>query len=223
MDVARYLDHTQLAPNSTESDILKLCREGLEYQFRAICVAGTWVEFCKSQLAGSPVMLAAVLGFPHGNTTSSSKCFEAEACFKNGADELDMVINVGWMRSGRTKPIETELALIRKAVPQGVLKLILETCYLNDDQKRLACQLAMGAGWDYVKTSTGFGPAGATLEDVRLMKNEVKNTMGIKASGGIRDYGTALKYLKEGATRIGTSSGPAIVEEGVRLSQKGPL
>jgi deoxyribose-phosphate aldolase len=223
MDVARYLDHTQLAPNSTESDILKLCMEGLEYNFRAICVAGAWVEFCKSQLAGSPVMLAAVLGFPHGNTTSSSKCFEAETCFKNGADELDMVINVGWMRSGRIKQIERELALIRKAVPKGVLKLILETCYLNDDQKRLACQLAMGAGWDYVKTSTGFGTAGATLEDVRLMKNEVKNTMGIKASGGIRDYNTALKYVKEGATRIGTSSGPAIVEEGLRLSQKGPL
>jgi len=218
MDIARYLDHTQLAPNSTESDILKLCNEGLEYNFRAICVAGSWVEFCKSQLAGSPVLLAAVLGFPHGNTTSSSKCFEAETYFKNGADELDMVINVGWMRSGQTKPIEAELALIRKAVPEGVLKLILETCYLNNDQKRLACQLAMEAGWDYIKTSTGFGTAGATLEDVRLMKHEVKNTMGIKASGGIRDYQTALKYINAGATRIGTSSGPAIVQDGVRLA-----
>lgn len=218
MDIARYLDHTQLAPNSTESDILKLCNEGLEYNFRAICVAGSWVEFCKSQLAGSPVLLAAVLGFPHGNTTSSSKCFEAETYFKNGADELDMVINVGWMRSGQTKPIEAELALIRKAVPEGVLKLILETCYLNNDQKRLACQLAMEAGWDYVKTSTGFGKAGATLEDVRLMKHEVKNTMGIKASGGIRDYQTALKYINAGASRIGTSSGPAIVQDGVRLA-----
>lgn len=218
MDIARYLDHTQLAPNSTESDILKLCNEGLEYNFRAICVAGSWVEFCKSQLAGSPVLLAAVLGFPHGNTTSSSKCFEAETYFKNGADELDMVINVGWMRSGQTKPIEAELALIRKAVPEGVLKLILETCYLNNDQKRLACQLAMEAGWDYVKTSTGFGTAGATLEDVRLMKHEVKNTMGIKASGGIRDYQTALKYINAGASRIGTSSGPAIVQDGVRLA-----
>ena len=167
------------------------------------------------------MLLAAVLGFPHGNSTSSSKCLEAEAYFKNGADELDMVINVGWMRSGRIKQIETELALIRKAVPQAVLKLILETCYLNDDQKRLACQLAMGAGWDYVKTSTGFGTGGATLADVRLMKEEVRNTMGIKASGGIRDYKTALKYLKEGATRIGTSSGPAIVAEGGRLPQKG--
>ena len=223
MDIARYLDHTQLAPYSRESDILKLCEEGLKYNFRAICVAGTWVEFCRSELAGSPVLLAAVVGFPHGNTTSSTKCLEAETCFKNGADELDMVINVGWLRSGRTKQIETELALIRKAVPQGILKLILETCYLNDVQKRLACQLAMGAGWDYVKTSTGFGTAGATLEDVRLMKNEVKNTMGIKASGGIRDFQTALKFLKEGATRIGTSSGPAIVEEGIGLSQKGPL
>lgn len=218
MDIARYLDHTQLAPNSTESDILKLCNEGLEYNFRAICVAGSWVEFCKSQLAGSPVLLAAVLGFPHGNTTSSSKCFEAETYFKNGADELDMVINVGWMRSGQTKPIEAELALIRKAVPEGVLKLILETCYLNNDQKRLACQLAMEAGWDYIKTSTGFGTAGATLEDVRLMKHEVKNTMGIKASGGIRDYQTALKYINAGASRIGTSSGPAIVQDGVRLA-----
>ena len=220
MNIARYIDHTQLAPNTTESDILKLCQEGLEYGFRAICVAGTWVEFSKSQLSGSPVLLAAVLGFPHGNSTSSSKCLEAEAYFKNGADELDMVINVGWMRSGRIKQIETELALIRKAVPKAVLKLILETCYLNDEQKRLACQLAMGAGWDYVKTSTGFGTGGATLADVRLMKEEVKNTMGIKASGGIRDYETALKYLQEGATRIGTSSGPVIVAEGARLSQE---
>ncbi|MGB5403649.1 deoxyribose-phosphate aldolase [Robiginitalea sp.] len=220
MNIARYIDHTQLAPNTTESDILKLCQEGLEYGFRAICVAGTWVEFSKSQLSGSPVLLAAVLGFPHGNSTSSSKCLEAEAYFKNGADELDMVINVGWMRSGRIKQIETELALIRKAVPKAVLKLILETCYLSDDQKRLACQLAMGAGWDYVKTSTGFGTGGATLADVRLMKEEVKNTMGIKASGGIRDYETALKYLQEGATRIGTSSGPVIVAEGARLSQE---
>jgi deoxyribose-phosphate aldolase len=220
MNIARYIDHTQLAPNTTESDILKLCQEGLEYGFRAICVAGTWVEFSKSQLSGSPVLLAAVLGFPHGNSTSSSKCLEAEAYFKNGADELDMVINVGWMRSGRIKQIETELALIRKAVPKAVLKLILETCYLNDEQKRLACQLAMGAGWDYVKTSTGFGTGGATLADVRLMKEEVRNTIGIKASGGIRDYETALKYLQEGATRIGTSSGPVIVAECARLSQE---
>jgi len=223
MDIARYIDHTQLAPNTTETDILKLCQEGLEYNFRALCVAGTWVELCRSQLAGSPVLLSAVVGFPHGNTTSSSKCFEAETYFGNGADELDMVINVGWLRSGQTKKIETELALIRKAVPQAILKLILETCYLNDDQKRLACQLAMGTGWDYVKTSTGFGTSGATLKDVRLMKNEVKNTMGIKASGGIRDYKTALKYLEKGATRIGTSSGPALVEEGIHVSQKGSL
>ncbi len=218
MNIAQYIDHTQLAPNTTESDVLKLCKEGLEYGFRAICVAGTWVKFSKSQLAGSPVLLAAVLGFPHGNTTSSSKAFEAETYFRNGADELDMVINVGWMVSGRTKQIETELRLIRKAVPKAVLKLILETCYLNDDQKRLACQLAVETGWDYVKTSTGFGTTGATLADVRLMKEEVKNTMGIKASGGIRDYKTALKYLQEGATRIGTSSGPAIVAEGARFS-----
>jgi len=223
MDIARHIDHTQLAPNTTESAILKLCQEGLEYGFRAICVAGTWVKFSKSQLEGSPVLLAAVLGFPHGNSTSSSKCLEAETYFENGADELDMVINMGWMLSGQTKLIERELKLIRKAVPQAVLKLILETCYLKDDQKRLACQLAVETGWDFVKTSTGFGTAGATLADVRLMKEEVGNTMGIKASGGIRDYKTALKYLKEGATRIGTSSGPAIVAEGGRFPQKGNL
>ena len=214
MKLAPYLDQTLLAPNATESDISKLCQEGLTFGFGAICVAGTWVEFSKSFLSGSKVRLAAVLGFPHGNTPSSSKCFEAETYFKTGAQELDVVLNIGWMCSGKTKEIEKELSLVRRAVPKGVLKLILETCYLNEAQKRLACQLAMEAGWDYVKTSTGFGTAGATLEDVRLMKTAVKNALGIKASGGIRDYVTALKYLEAGATRIGTSCGPAIVKGG---------
>lgn len=211
MNIARYIDHTQLAPNTTESDILKLCQEGKEYGFKAVCVAGTWVEFSKSQLQGSSVQLAAVLGFPHGNTPSSVKCTEAEAYFGRGADELDMVINIGWIIAGRTKQVETELKLIRNTVPDAVLKLILETCYLNDTQIRLACQLALEMGWDYVKTSTGFGTGGATLGDVRLMKSEVGDALGVKASGGIRDYGTARRYLQAGATRIGTSSGPAIV------------
>jgi deoxyribose-phosphate aldolase len=211
MDMARYLDHTLLAPNALESDIRSSCREGLEYNFRAVCVAGTWVELCRSMLAGSTVQVAAVVGFPHGNSTSASKCIEAETCFGKGAGELDMVLNVGWMASGRTREVEKELRLLRQAVPLAVLKLILETCYLDERQKRLACQLALETGWDYVKTSTGFGPAGATLEDVRLMKSAVGDALGVKASGGIRDYETARQYIQAGATRIGTSSGPAIV------------
>jgi deoxyribose-phosphate aldolase len=219
MKIAGYLDHTLLAPNATENDIRRLCQEGRELQVMSVCVGGTWVKLCAAALEGSNVRVAAAIGFPHGNTTSSSKCFEAETCFRNGADELDMVINIGWLSEGQTKRIEKELSLIRRAVPGAVLKLILETCYLNDTQKRKACQLALREGWDYVKTSTGFGPAGATLEDVRLMRSEVGKTMGVKASGGIRDYVTARKYLQAGATRIGTSSGPGIVR-GEQLSSK---
>jgi deoxyribose-phosphate aldolase len=217
MKIAGYLDHTLLAPNATAIDIRRLCQEGRELEVRSVCVGGTWVKLCAAILEGSNVRVSAVTGFPHGSTTSSSKCFEAETYFRNGADELDMVINIGWLREGQTQLIEKELRLIRTAVPKAVLKLILETCYLNDTQKRLACQLALKEGWDYVKTSTGFGPAGATPEDVRLMKSEVGKTMGVKASGGIRDYPAALKYLEAGATRIGTSSGPAIIK-GEQLS-----
>lgn len=212
MKIARYLDHTLLSPNATESDILKVCQQGLDYDFRAVCISGCWVERCVSLLAGSNVLVAAVVGFPHGTSAPAVKCREAETNFKNGAGELDMVVNIGWLLSGASQEIEKELKMVRDAVPQGVLKLILETCYLNEEQKRLACQLALQAGWDYVKTSTGFGPGGATLEDVRLMKSEVGNAMGVKASGGIRDYATARSYLQAGATRIGTSSGPAIVQ-----------
>ncbi|MDM9632271.1 deoxyribose-phosphate aldolase [Robiginitalea aurantiaca] len=210
--IAGYLDHTLLAPGATESDIRKLCREGLEYHFKSICVSGAWVELCASLLAGSDVLVAAVVGFPHGNSETASKCFEAETYFTNGARELDVVMNVGWMLSGKTTEVRRELDRIREAAPRAILKLILETCYLSEAQKRLGCRLALEAGWDYVKTSTGFGTAGATLQDVRLMKSEVGNAMGIKASGGIREYETAVKYLQSGATRIGTSSGPEIVK-----------
>lgn len=212
MKIARYLDHTLLRPDASEAHIRKLCREGLETGVRAVCVAGTWVGLCRSLLAGSDTGLAAVVGFPHGNTGTSAKCFEAERYYKEGAEELDVVLNLGWMTSGKTREAGLELRRIREAVPAAVLKLILETCYLTDAQKRVACQLAVEAGWDYVKTSTGFGTQGATLEDVRLMRAEVGDALGVKASGGIRDYETALKYLQAGATRIGTSSGPAIVD-----------
>jgi deoxyribose-phosphate aldolase len=210
MKIARYLDHTLLRPDASEANIRNLCREGLETGVRAICVAGTWVELCRSLLAGSDVGLAAVVGFPHGNASTASKCFEAERYFKNGAGELDVVLNIGWMTSGKSREVAMELRRLREAVPAGVLKLILETCYLTDAQKRQGCQLAGEAGWDFVKTSTGFGPSGATLGDVRLMRSEVGDALGVKASGGIRDYETTLKYLEAGATRIGTSSGPAI-------------
>lgn len=209
--VANLIDHTLLSPTAADSDIQRLCREAREYGFKAVCVAGSRLEFASELLSGSGVLLAAVVGFPHGNASTEAKVCEAMAYMKLGADELDVVLNTGWARSGEEDRVARELELLRESTAGRTLKLILETCYLKDDEKRKICRMAMEAGWDFVKTSTGFGPAGATLSDVLLMKDTVGDAMGIKASGGIRDYETARKYMEAGATRIGTSSGPAIL------------
>jgi deoxyribose-phosphate aldolase len=209
--LARYIDHTLLAPTATEAAIRHLCREALQFHFRAVCVSGCWVGVAREMVEGSGVGLAAVVGFPHGNSATLAKCREAEACLGAGAGELDVVVNIGWLKSGAPEKVGSELRQLRDVAPQAILKLILETCYLNAAEKRLACQLALESGWDFVKTSTGFGPAGATVEDVLLMKEIAGETMQVKASGGIRDTQTARTFLQAGATRIGTSSGPAIV------------
>ena len=210
--IANFIDHTLLSPTAKDSDIHKLCREAREYGFKAVCVAGSRLGLARELLSGSDVLLAGVVGFPHGNASTEAKTCEVLDYVNSGADELDVVLNTGWVRSGELRRVARELKQLRESASEKTLKLILETCYLEDDEKRNICRMALEAGWDFVKTSTGFGPAGATLADVRLMKDTVGNAMGIKASGGIRDFETARKYLEAGATRIGASSGPAILE-----------
>ena len=209
--IAKFIDHTLLSPTATDSDIERLCQEAREYGFKAVCVAGSRLEYAHKLLAGSDILLAAVVGFPHGNAATGAKTCEASAYAALGADELDVVLNTGWVKSGQWDLVAAELKSLRECVPGKTLKLILETCYLEDAEKRKICEMSQKAGWEFVKTSTGFGPGGATLGDVRLMRETVGDTMEIKASGGIRDYETARGYIEAGATRIGASSGPAIV------------
>ena len=210
MQIQDYIDHTILKPTATISDIEKLCKEAIDHKFYAVCVNGCYTKQAKKQLQGSKVKLAVVIGFPLGAMSTASKVFEAQDCKANGADEIDMVINVGWMKSGKFNLVLQEISSIKKAIGEKILKVIIETCYLTKEEKIKACVLAMEAGADFVKTSTGFGTGGATLEDIKLMKGVVGNKAKIKASGGIKDRATALKYIALGVSRIGTSSGIAI-------------
>ena len=210
MHIQDYIDHTILKPTATISDIEMLCKEAIDHKFYAVCVNGCHTKLAKNKLEGSKVKLAVVIGFPLGAMNTSSKVFEAQDCIANGADEVDMVINVGWMKSGKFDWVQQEISSIKKAIGGKVLKVIIETCYLTKEEKIKACTLALEAGADFVKTSTGFGTGGATLEDVKLMKDVVGNKAKIKASGGIRDRATALKYIALGVSRIGTSSGITI-------------
>lgn len=210
MQIQDYIDHTILKPTATISDIEKLCTEAIDHKFYAVCVNGCYTKLAKKQLQGSKVKLAVVIGFPLGAMSTASKVFEAQDCKANGADEIDMVINVGWMKSGKFNLVLQEISEIKTAIGEKVLKVIIETCYLTKEEKIKACVLALEAGADFVKTSTGFGTGGATLEDVKLMKEVVRSKAKIKASGGIKDRATALKYITLGVSRIGTSSGITI-------------
>ncbi len=211
MALAKYIDHTLLKASATPKDIIQLCKEAVEHNFFAVCVNGCYVSLAKDSVIGSNVKVAAVIGFPLGAMSTEAKVLETQSCIANGADEIDMVINVGMLQSGNYQYIEDEINQIKKATGDKVLKVIIETCYLSTEEKRMACQLAMNAGADFVKTSTGFGTGGATIEDVKLMKSVVGDQLKIKASGGIRDKKTALEYIDIGVSRIGTSSGIKIV------------
>lgn len=211
MQLNKYIDHTLLKATATIDDVKQLCREAKEHDFYAVCVNGCYVELARTELENSDVKVAAVIGFPLGAMSTRSKIEEAKACVEDGADEIDMVINVGLLKSGRYKIVENEIAGIKKAIGNAVLKVIIETCYLSEEEKKLACRAAMNAGADFVKTSTGFGTGGATLEDVKLMKEVVGDKLQIKASGGIKDAETAKEYIDLGVSRIGTSSGIKIV------------
>lgn len=207
----QYIDHTNLKPNATIDDISKLCQEAIDHNFYAVCVNGNYLHHALELLNDTDVQIAVVAGFPLGSNTLNAKLNEISLLVDAGADEIDMVLNIGYMKSGLTKDIEAEIAVSRVIAEDVCLKLILETCYLTDEEIVSISKLAMKEGFDYIKTSTGFGPAGATLHHVNLMKDTVGDKVKIKASGGIRDKETAQSYIDAGVSRIGTSSGIKIV------------
>ncbi len=211
MKFAQFIDHTLLKATAAEAEILQLCEEATKYNFYAVCVNSCYVGLCKQKLNNSDVKIACVVGFPLGAMLTFSKINEAAEAVRNGADEIDMVINIGFLKDLKYELVEDEIRQIKQAIGNKVLKVIVETCYLTDDEKKMATLLVVNAGADFVKTSTGFGTGGATLEDIELMKAIAQNKIQINASGGIRDYETAKKYIDSGVTRIGTSNGIQIV------------
>ena len=212
MGLNKYIDHTILKATASSADVQKLCEEAIEYEFYSVCVNGCYVADAKHLLQGTDVKVAAVVGFPLGAMTTASKVFEAKEAIENGASEIDMVINVAKLKDGEFDYVENEIRLIKEAIGDNVLKVIIETCYLTDEEKVKACELSLAAKADFVKTSTGFGTDGATYEDVKLMKSVVGDNAKVKASGGVRDKETAQKYINLGAERLGTSSGIDIVK-----------
>ena len=207
-----YIDHTLLKPNATSEDIKQLCAEAIENNFYAVCIHGSFVKLAKSFLENSEVKVCSVIGFPLGAMATEAKRFESQQAIQDGVDEVDMVINLGWAKSGKFKEIEEEIALIKRSIGNKILKVILEICYLTSEEIKLATHAALNANADFVKTSTGFGTGGATLEAVAEMKEVAQNDIQIKASGGIRDFLTAKSYIDLGVTRIGTSSGISILK-----------
>ena len=212
MGLNKYIDHTILKATASSSDVQKLCEEAIEHEFYSVCVNGCYVADAKHLLKGTDVKVAAVVGFPLGAMTTAAKVFEAKEAVENGASEIDMVINVAKLKDGEFEYVENEIRQIKEAIGDNVLKVIIETCYLTDEEKVKACELSLVAKADFVKTSTGFGTGGATYEDVKLMKSVVGDNAKVKASGGVRDKETAQKYVDLGAERLGTSSGIEIVK-----------
>jgi deoxyribose-phosphate aldolase len=210
--LARMIDHTLLAPTATRDEVAALCDEASENCFATVCVNPWWVRLCAERLAATPVRVCTVVGFPLGANRSETKIYEAARAIDDGATELDMVLNIGALKSGAYTAAERDIAgVVKSAEGRGHVKVILETAHLTDEEKVKACVLAQAAGADFVKTSTGFGPGGATEGDVRLMRRAVGPSLGVKASGGVRDQPTALKMIEAGATRIGASAGVRIV------------
>ncbi|MGM9655103.1 MAG: deoxyribose-phosphate aldolase [Butyricicoccaceae bacterium] len=213
MSIASMIDHTLLKQDATGEQIDRLCAEAAEYHFASVCVNPYYVVRCVKNLKGTGVKVCTVVGFPLGATTMETKVFETLQAVASGAEEIDMVINVCALKSGHIRGVEQEIQAMAAAVEgKAILKVIIETCLLTDEEKVLACQIAKRCGADFVKTSTGFSTGGATVEDVALMRRTVGPEMGVKASGGIRDYAKAKAMIDAGASRIGASAGIAIVE-----------
>ncbi len=214
MNLAKYIDHTILKPDVSEEAVLKVCEEAKEYGFFSVCINPCFVKTVAKSLAGTDVKVTSVIGFPLGASTSEIKALEAKKAVEDGANEIDMVINVSALKDGKDDYVyEDILAVVNAIKGKAILKVIIETCLLTDDEKRKACELSQKAGAQFVKTSTGFSTGGATAEDVALMKSVVGDALEVKASGGVRDYETAMKMVNAGATRIGASASIAIVTQ----------
>lgn len=214
MNIAKIIDHTALKPDTTKEQILKLIEEAKQYQFASVCVNPVWVKTASEELKDSGVDVCTVIGFPLGASTTETKAFETKDAIKNGATEVDMVINIGELKDKNYVYLEEDIkAVVEAAKGKALVKVIIETCLLTEEEKVKACELAKKAGADFAKTSTGFSKGGATVEDITLMRKTVGKDMGVKASGGIHNREEAMKMIEAGASRIGASSGIAIVSE----------
>lgn len=211
----KYIDHTLLRPDATKDDLKKLCKEAIEYDFYSVCINPSRVHFARELLKGSPIKVCSVLDFPLGSAQSYSKVLAAEQLLETGVDEIDMVINIGAFKDGNYKLVGDEItSIVNRSHPQGViLKIIIETCLLTKEEIVKACHIGMEAQVDFIKTSTGFSSGGALIEDIRLIQETVGKDIGIKASGGISDYHTALAMIEAGASRIGASRSVNILKE----------
>ncbi len=219
-NLSKYIDHTLLKADANLEDIKKLCQEAKEYDFFSVCINSSFIKYAKDFLQGSDVKICTVVGFPLGASNSQTKAYEAQTAIKDGANEIDMVINVGLVKSKELDKVKEDIQTVFKACNGTLLKVILETALLNEDELRQVSLICKDIGVDFIKTSTGFSTRGASIEDVKIMKECVGDTVKIKASGGIRDYETALKMIEAGANRLGVSSGVAIVK-GEKSSSKG--
>lgn len=216
MNLSKYIDHTLLKPASTQDEIFELCEEAKEFDFFSVCINPTWVTTASELLKGTDVKVCTVVGFPLGATTPEVKAFETMNAIQNGADEVDMVINIGALKSGNTDYIYNDIKAVCDAAGEDTLvKVIIETALLTSDEIVTACQIAKKCGADFVKTSTGFNGEGAKAEDVALMRLTVGEEMGVKASGGVRSFEDAKQMIDSGATRIGASSGKEIINGGI--------
>lgn len=213
MNYNKYIDHTLLKPDCLDKDIEKLCSEAKEYDFASVCVNSSYVKKCVELLKGTTVKVCTVVGFPLGACSTEAKLAETKKALEDGASEIDMVINISRLKCHDDKYVENEISVLKKACGNNVLKVIIETCLLTDEEKIRACLDAVNAHADFVKTSTGFSTVGATVEDVKLMKQTVQDKALVKASGGIKDKDTFLKMIEAGASRIGASKGVEIIKE----------
>ncbi|MGL5043232.1 MAG: deoxyribose-phosphate aldolase [Culicoidibacterales bacterium] len=211
MKYNKMIDHTALKPETTEADIKTLCQEAIAQNFASVCVNPTWVALAAKLVKGTEVQVCTVIGFPLGANTAATKAYEAADALKNGATEIDMVINIGALKSGDHATVKTDIEAVVKASGDAIVKVILETCLLSEQEKVIACQLAVEAEANFVKTSTGFSTGGATIADVKLMKQTVGDKAGVKASGGVRTTADLEEMIAAGATRIGTSNGLSII------------
>ncbi|MCI1477923.1 MAG: deoxyribose-phosphate aldolase [Clostridium beijerinckii] len=214
MDIAKYIDHTILKPEATVEDVKKLCKEAKEYNFASVCVNGCYAKLVSTELMGTDVKTCVVVGFPLGAMTKEAKAFETNQAIENGATEIDMVINVGALKDKNYSLLKEDIeAVVNAAKGKALVKVIIETCLLTDEEKVKACEIAKEVKADFVKTSTGFSTGGATKEDIALMRKTVGPDLGVKASGGVRDFKAAMDMINAGASRIGASASISIVSE----------